>query len=155
MNIYKYLVAHLWPTSLSVLLPTSLSVSLGIRPVWSESLLSEGRKLGSLVTHWAHSEDSDQTGRMPRLIWVFVVRTDHFVGFVTRRLKCAYQTTRMHRVFVVIFVCLWQVFSCVAKINLIMILFSGTCREGAEYSTQKYQLVYEYFIINQWRNCIT
>ena len=33
------------------------------------------RKLGSLETHWAHSKDSDQTGRMPRLIWVFVGRT--------------------------------------------------------------------------------
>ena len=45
------------------------------------------RKLRSLATHWAHSEDSDQTGRMPRLIWVFAGRTYHFVGFVTRRLK--------------------------------------------------------------------
>ena len=41
-------------------------------PVWSESSLSAWRNLGSLATHWAHSEDSDQTGRMPRLIWVFV-----------------------------------------------------------------------------------
>ena len=30
------------------------------------------------------SEDSDQTGRMPRLIWVFAGRTGHFVGFVMR-----------------------------------------------------------------------
>ena len=29
------------------------------------------RKLGSLATHWAHSKDSDQTGRTPRQIWVF------------------------------------------------------------------------------------
>ena len=28
-----------------------------------------------LSYHWAHSEDSDQTGRMPRLIWVFAGRT--------------------------------------------------------------------------------
>ena len=41
----------------------------------SESLLSAWRKLGSLATYWAHSEDSDQTGRMPRLIWVFAGRT--------------------------------------------------------------------------------
>ena len=36
------------------------------------------------------SEDSDQTGRMPRLIRVFAGRTMscHFVGFVMRRLKC-------------------------------------------------------------------
>ena len=33
------------------------------------------RKLGSLATHWAHSEDSDQTGQIPRLIWVFAGRT--------------------------------------------------------------------------------
>ena len=38
-------------------------------------LRSAWRSLGSLVTHWAHSEDSDQTGRMPRLIWVFAGRT--------------------------------------------------------------------------------
>ena len=36
----------------------------------------------------ADSEDSGQTGRMPRLIWVFVGRTCHFVRFVTRRLIC-------------------------------------------------------------------
>ena len=42
---------------------------------WSEPSLSTWRKLGSLATHWVHSEDSDQTGRMPRLIWVFAGRT--------------------------------------------------------------------------------
>ena len=61
-------------------------ISLGIHPVWSES---------SLCAQWVakdpsflhvDSEDSDQTGRMPRLIWVFGGRTCHFVGFVTRRL---------------------------------------------------------------------
>ena len=40
-----------------------------------KSSLSAWRKLGSLATHWAHSEDSDQTGRMPRLIWVFAGHT--------------------------------------------------------------------------------
>ena len=55
-------------------------------PVWSESSLSASRKLRSLATHWAHSEDSDQTERMPRLIWVFAGRIYQFVGFVTRRL---------------------------------------------------------------------
>ena len=29
----------------------------------------------------AHSEDSDQTGRMPKLIWVFAGRTCHFCWF--------------------------------------------------------------------------
>ena len=51
--------------------PVKTQISLGICPVWSESSLSAWRKLGSLATHWAHSEDSDQTGQMPRLIWVF------------------------------------------------------------------------------------
>ena len=51
--------------------PAKTQISLGIRPVWSDS---------SLCAHWvarypsflhADSEDSDQTGRLPRLIWVF------------------------------------------------------------------------------------
>ena len=44
----------------------------------NQSSLSAWRNVGSLATHWAHSEDSDQTGRRPRLIWVFTGRTDHF-----------------------------------------------------------------------------
>ena len=55
--------------------PAKTQISLGISPVWSESSLSAWRKLGSLATHWVHSKDSDQTGRMPRLIWVFAGRT--------------------------------------------------------------------------------
>ena len=35
----------------------------------------------------ADSEDSDQTGWMPRLIRVFAGRTEHFVDFVMRWLK--------------------------------------------------------------------
>ena len=33
------------------------------------------KKVGSLATHKVHSEDSDQTGKMHRLIWVFTVHT--------------------------------------------------------------------------------
>ena len=51
------------------------------------------KKAWVIATHWAQSEDSGQTGRMPRLIWVFVGRTCHFVGFVTRRLKLLYNWT--------------------------------------------------------------
>ena len=36
----------------------------------------------------ADSENSDQTGQMPRLFGVFAWRTCHFVDFVTRRLIC-------------------------------------------------------------------
>ena len=55
--------------------PAKTQISLGIRPVWSES---------SLCAQWvakdpsflhADSEDADQTGQMPRLIWVFAGRT--------------------------------------------------------------------------------
>ena len=66
--------------------PAKTQISLGIRPVWSESSVSAWRKLWFLATYWVHSEDSDRTGRMPRLIWVFAGRTCHFVGFVMRRL---------------------------------------------------------------------
>ena len=55
--------------------PAKIQISLGIHPVSSEYSLSAWRKLRSLATHWAHSEDSDQTGRMPRPIWVFAGRT--------------------------------------------------------------------------------
>ena len=73
-------------TNKMTLRPAKTQISLGIRPVWSES---------SLCTQWvakdpsflhADSEDFDQTGRMPRLIWVFDGRTCHFVGFIMRRL---------------------------------------------------------------------
>ena len=51
--------------------PAKTQISLGIHPAWSESSLSAWRNLGSLATHWVHSKDSDQTLRMPWLIWVF------------------------------------------------------------------------------------
>ena len=60
--------------------------SLCIRPVWSES--SPCAKWVDEDTSFfhAHNEDSDQTGRMPRLIRVFAGRTYYFVGFVVGRL---------------------------------------------------------------------
>ena len=75
------------PTKQSVRL-AKIQISLVIHPVWSES---------SLCTLWvakdplflhADSEDSDQTLRMPRLIWVFAGHTGHFVGFVLQWLIC-------------------------------------------------------------------
>ena len=75
--------------------PAKTQISLGIRPVWSESSLSAWRKVGSLATHWAHSEESDQTGRMPRLIWVCAGCTDHFVGFVMSWFKWACPPTQL------------------------------------------------------------
>ena len=45
----------------------------GHPPVFAS--LSAWRNLGSLFSHWAHSEYSDQAGRMPRLIRVFAGST--------------------------------------------------------------------------------
>ena len=47
-----------------------------------QSSQSAWKNLGSLATHWAHSEDSDQTGWIPRLIYVFAGHTGHIVGFL-------------------------------------------------------------------------
>ena len=71
--------------------PAKTQISLGIRPVWSESSLSAWKNLGSLATHWVHSEDSDQTGRMPRFIWVFAGRTlILFVCHVVAQIKSVF-----------------------------------------------------------------
>ena len=46
-------------------------ISLHIRAVWSESSLSEWRNFAFLAIQNVPSEDSDQTARMRRLIWIF------------------------------------------------------------------------------------
>ena len=63
-----------------------------LRSAWAytqsdQSSMSTWRNIKSIATHWVHSEDSDQTGQMPRLIWVFAGHTWQFVCFVMRRLK--------------------------------------------------------------------
>ena len=68
--------------------PAKTQISLGIRPVWSESSLSTQWVAKDPSFLHADSEDSDQTGRMPRLIWIFAERTCRFVGFVMRWLIC-------------------------------------------------------------------
>ena len=77
------------PTKWSVL-PTKTQINLGIHQVWSESLLCALWVAKDPRCLHADSEDSDQTGRMPRLIWVFARRTDHFIGFVMQQLICIY-----------------------------------------------------------------
>ena len=66
--------------------PAKTQISLGIRPVWSESSLYAQWVAKGPSFLYADSEDSDQTGRMPRLIWVFAGRTCDCIGFVMRRL---------------------------------------------------------------------
>ena len=55
--------------------PTQTKISLGIRPVWSESSLCAQCIVKDPSFLYADSEDPDQTGLMPRLIWVFAGRT--------------------------------------------------------------------------------
>ena len=92
----KYSIVQYEPphdkTNKMTLRPVETQIRLCIRPVWSDSSLAAWRKLGSLATHWAHSKDSDQSRRMPRLIWVFTGRSCRFAGFVMRRLIWKYLT---------------------------------------------------------------
>ena len=60
---------------------------------WSESLLCPLWVAKDPIFLHADSEDSDQTGRMPRLIWVFAGRTCHFVRFVLCWHKCLLNTS--------------------------------------------------------------
>ena len=62
-------------------------ISLGIRPVWSESLQCAQWVAEDQMFLHVDSDGSDQTGRMPRLIWVFAVRKGNVIGFDMRRLK--------------------------------------------------------------------
>ena len=55
--------------------PAKTQISLGIHPVWSESSLCAQCVAKDPMLLHVDSEDSDQTGRMPRLIWVFAGRT--------------------------------------------------------------------------------
>ena len=50
-------------------------ISPGICPVWTESLLCAQLVAKGLRFLHVDSEDSDQTGWLPRLIWVFAGRT--------------------------------------------------------------------------------
>ena len=46
------------------------------------------KKVGPLATYWTHSEDSDQTGQMPRLILVFAEHTLILLVFFMSQVKC-------------------------------------------------------------------
>ena len=87
ISSHFFIVFHM---SRSMTKPTKwLSAQRRLRSAWvfAQSVQS------SLCAQWvakdqsflhAHSEASDQTGWMPRLIWVFPGRRCHFVGFVMR-----------------------------------------------------------------------
>ena len=95
LYIYIYEPGHNKTDKITVRLAKT-QISLGIRPVWSESSLSAWRKLGSLPTHWAPSEDSDAQSDLS-LRWAH----SHFVCFVMSRLlyryACFYVWTRSYK----------------------------------------------------------
>ena len=61
-------------------------ISLGIHQVWSVFDVHMKKAWVLIATHWSHSEDSDQTGRMPRLIFRHWAHS-RFDDFGKRRLK--------------------------------------------------------------------
>ena len=61
--------------------PANTQISLGICPVWSVFTVCMKK---AWATHWVHSKDSDQTGQMPRLIWVFTGRKATLLVFSCR-----------------------------------------------------------------------
>ena len=66
--------------------PTKTQISRDILPVWSEFALYTQWVAKDPTLLLADSEDSDQTGLMPRLICVFAGRIHYFVLFVVLQL---------------------------------------------------------------------
>ena len=64
--------------------PAKTQISLGICPVGSESSQKAQWVAEDPMFLHVDSEDSDQTGQMPRLIRIFAGRIGHFVSFVMR-----------------------------------------------------------------------
>ena len=78
--------------------PAKTQISLGIRPICSESSLSTCKKLGSLATHWAHSEDWSDLAEVQAdlgLRWAH----SHFVSFVMR---CSFDDLAMAGIWILI-----------------------------------------------------
>ena len=69
MQLCENLVNEPWhvKTNKMSVRPAKTQLSLGICPVWSVFAVRM-KELGPLAAHLVHSEDSDQTGGMPRLI---------------------------------------------------------------------------------------
>ena len=57
--------AATWQNNKMSVRPAKTQISLGIRPVWSESSLSDWRNIGSLATHWAQAKTLIRLGGRP------------------------------------------------------------------------------------------
>ena len=71
-----------WPVH-----PAKTQISLRIHAVWSAFAVPLWEANDPILLH-VDREDSDQTGRMPKLIWVFAGRTGNFVGSVMLWIIC-------------------------------------------------------------------
>ena len=79
------------------MLRTKTQISLRIRAGWSESSCPHEKNFSSLALQLWHSEDSDQTARMRRLIWIFAGRTCSKLRFQTLRLVCVLESNNNHK----------------------------------------------------------
>ena len=86
-GIVKIIWASAWQNQQNGMCSAKTQISLGIRPVWSDSSLSAWRKLGSLATYWVHSEDwsdwvdaqADLSLRWPHISFVGFVRAGSYL----------------------------------------------------------------------------
>ena len=78
-------------------------ISLGIRPVWSESSLSAWRKLGSLATRWVQAKTLIRLGRCPgwsesslgtQSFWWFCHEAAHIMHILFRE-RCSQRNFTM------------------------------------------------------------
>ena len=96
--------------------PAKIQISLGICwGVWSESSLSAQWVAKDQSFLHVESEDSDQTGQMPRLIWVFTGRTCHFVCFVMSGLKFLNYSTICFQFLSDYLLSLWNLFELIVR----------------------------------------
>ena len=92
-KVLPWSVLWSWPKRQN--LQTGMCAQRRLRSAWASAQADQSiccALYGKLKTQsfFFDSEDSDQTGRMPRLIWVFAKRTFHFVGFGVRWLVLFY-----------------------------------------------------------------
>ena len=71
----KNIWAATWQNIQNECAPSEDSDQPGHPPSLIRVFADRMKKPGSLAVHWTHSEDSDRTGQIIRLIWVFVGRT--------------------------------------------------------------------------------
>ena len=84
ISIFSYISRSMIKQTNWPLREAKTQISLGTRPFWLESSLCAQWTAMDLRLLRADSEDSDQTGPMPRLIWVFAASpgcTGHFDSF--------------------------------------------------------------------------